>query len=234
MNMETTAIQKYETKGGQLLAEARSIMIVDDTTRELAAEFSTGTRKVIRVIEDEFKPDIEKAHQLHKGLIDRKNRLISPFKEAQGIVDAEIRRDYLEREKVRQAEAEAARMASERERRKQEAELAAQAAQCIEDGDMEEAEALLDSEVVVSPVVPIARIQQTTKSDAGSTTVKKDIEVEVRDKGVVIAAVTAGKLPDTLLDVNLGAAKRYARAAGLTTMPGFAITETAIVAGRVR
>jgi len=33
--------------------------------------------------------------------------------------------------------------------------------------------------------------------------------------------------------VNLGAAKRFAKASNLKSMPGFIITETAIVAGRV-
>jgi hypothetical protein len=58
--------------------------------------------------------------------------------------------------------------------------------------------------------------------------------VELVDKQAVITAVGDGKLPDTILDVNLGVAKRYAKASGLTQMQGFRISETAVVSGRTR
>ena len=232
--METTAIKKYEAQGNQLLAEAQSIMIVDDTTRELAAEFTANCRKAVKAIEAEFKPDIEKAHQLHKDLLARMKRLTLPFVEAQSVVDGEIRRDWLERERERKEAERKAQLEAEAERKRQEAQLAQEAAEAIAQGDMERAEVLADSEVVVQPIQPTPIVGKTTQSNAGSTTVRKDIDVELVDKQAVITAVGDGKLPDTLLDVNLGAAKRYAKASGLTSMPGFRITETAVVLGRTR
>lgn len=232
--MEATAIQKYETRGQQLIKEAQSIMIVDDVTRELASEFSSNARKAVKVIEAEFKPDIEQAHKLHKGLLDRMKRLVQPFKDAQAAVDGEIKRDYLEREAQRRKEEREAQWEAAREQRVQEAALAAEVAARLERGDMEGAEELADVEVVVAPPIPMAPVRQTTQSDFGSTTVRKDILVEVVDKVQVIQAIAAGNLPDALVDVNLGMAKRYVRATGKTAMPGFRITETAVVAGRVR
>lgn len=232
--METTAIKKYEIQGNQLLVEARSIMIVDDVTRELASEFTANCRKAVKTIETEFKPDIEKAHQLHKDLLNRMKRLILPFVEAQSVVDGEIRRDWLERERARQEAERSARMEAGMERRRQEAALAEESARAIAEGNMEKAEVLADMEVVVNPIQPAPDIAKTTQSDAGSTTVRKDIEVKLVDKQDVIIAVFEGRLPDTILDVNMGMAKRYAKAGGLTVMPGFRITETAIVSGRVK
>lgn len=232
--METTTIQRYEQQGDQLVKQAKAIMIVDDTTREIAAEFSASARRVVKVIEEEFKPDIEKAHQLHKGLLDRCKRLTLPFKEAQTIVDGEIRRDYLERERVRMEEERRAREKAEAERKVMEAAKAREVESMIGRGDIDGAEQLNDAAVIVNPVIPVAPVQKTTASAAGSITARRDIEVEMVDKGQVIAAVMDGKLPDLVLDVNVGAAKRYAKASGLTSMPGFTIRETAVVSGRVR
>ncbi len=107
-----------------------------------------------------------------------------------------------------------------------------EAERLIEEGDMEGAEALLDAEVVVTPTVPVAKVDKTTRSAAGAVTARTDIRVEVVDKRAVITAVFDGKLPDIILDVNVGAAKRYAKAGGLKAMQGFSITETAVISGR--
>jgi hypothetical protein len=232
--MESKAIQKYEAQGTELIEQAKSIMIVDDITRELATEFSSNTRKVIKNIEAEFKPDIDKAHQLHKGLLDRMKRLILPFNEAQQIVDGEIRRDYMERERIRREQEREAMIKAEAERKRQEEEQRIQAEQLIADGDLEEAEALLDAEIITVPIMPTPKVDKTSQSGAGSITARTDIIVELVDKMAVLTAVFDGKLPDTLVEVNVGAAKRYAKASGLKSMPGFRITETAVISGRTR
>lgn len=231
--METKAIQKYEVQGVELLEHAKSIIIVDDTTRELAVEFTSNARKAVRAIEEEFRPDIDTAHQLHRDLLARLKKLILPFTEARVTVDKEIGRDYMERERVQREEERKAQVKADAERKRQEDALAKQAEEAIKEGDMEEAEALLDSEVITAPIVPVAKVEQTAKSDAGSTTVRKDIKVELVAKDLVIAAVHSDILPMTFLNVDMGVVKRFAKASGLTDMPGFRITEIAIVAGRV-
>ena len=66
--MDNKAIQKYEETGSDLLATAESMMIVDETTREMAVEFTTKVRAAVRAIEAEFKPDIAKAHEMTRLL----------------------------------------------------------------------------------------------------------------------------------------------------------------------
>jgi len=232
--METEAMQKYEADGSQLLTHAKSIIIVDATTRELAVEFTNKARKAIKVIEVEFKPDIEKAHTLHKDLLARLKKLVNPFQLARHIVDGEISRDYMEQEKIRREEERKAQAKADAERRAQEAQLAKEAEELIDAGELDEAQTLLESEVVVNPGIPVPAIQKTTKTGMGSATVKKDIRVELACKLDVIKAVFHEKLPSTLLTVDLGAAKRYAKASGVKAMPGFTITETAVVSGRTR
>ncbi len=232
--METKAIQKYEQQSLVLLDDARSIMIVDEVTRELATEFRSNVRKTVKAIEAELRPDIDAAHTLHKNLLSRLQKLTAPFKEAQSIVDKEIGRDLLERDRIRQEEERKVRIEAGAERKRQEAVLAVEVAERIEEGDMEAAEVLSDVQVVVEPSIPVPETQKTVMSEAGSTTVRRDIKVELVDKLLVIEAVAAQKLPIILLDVNMGAAKRYAKAGELTTMPGFAITDDVVVSGRTR
>jgi len=232
--MDDKVIQRFETQGEQLIVNARAVQIIDEATREDAANFSANTRKAIKAIKEEFRPDIDTANRLHKDLLSRMKRLTKPFEDAKGIVDSKIQQDFLERERKRKAEEREAWLRDEAERKRQEESRLADVEDAIERGDMEEAETILDSEVVVAAPVPVAKVEQTTRSSAGSITMRKDIRVELVDKNVVITAVGDGKLPSSLLTVDMGAAKRYAKAAGLTTMPGFTITETAIVSGRTR
>jgi len=232
--METKAIQEYEARGNEVIVQAESICIVDAVTRELATEFTMKARQAVKTIEKEFRPDIENAHQLHKDLLARLKKLVAPFKEAQSIVDKEISRDYMERERIKREEERKAQEKADAERREQEKQLAEEAQELIEAGKMDEAEELVDSEVIVHPDVPVASVKQTVDTEAGSATVKKDIKVELVSARTVIMAIISNELPITLINVDLGAAKRYAKVGGLSAMSGFKITETAIVSGRTR
>ena len=232
--MKDTSIAAYETQGLDILTHAESIMIVDDTTRELAAEFTTKARQAIKAIKAEFKDDIQSAHELHKSLLSRQKKLVEPFELAHITVDKEIRRDYLEQEGIQRRAKHEEQVRVDAERRKQEVALAEEAERLIDEGRMEAAEEIVDTEVVVAPVLPVPEVRKTMQSSAGSTTVKKDIRVEVVDKVAVIEAVAKRELPVTLLTVDVGAAKRFAKVSGLMEMAGFRITEDAIVSGRVR
>jgi len=231
--MQTTAIKQYEEQGKQLLKQARAILIVDDTTRGIAADFTANARRVVKVIEEEFRPDIDKAHQLHKNLLARLKKLTEPFKQAQSIVDNEIKRDYLEREHARQEEERKQREKEEHEKKLQEEALRKEAEDKIRSGDIESAEELLNSEIVIARK-PIEYVDKTVRSDGGSITARKDIDVELVSKQDVIMAVYEGKLPDKFLDVNMMAAKQYIKFNDLKVLAGFRITETAIISGRTR
>jgi len=232
--METEAIQAYESKGIKLLDSAKDIVIINQSTREYAVEFTAGARRAIKAIEDEFRPDIDKAHTLHKDLLARLKKLTSPFKEAKAIVDAEISRDYMEQEQMRREKERQARVKADAERKRQEDALTKQAEEAIKEGDVETAEALVDSKVITAPIVPVAKVEQTIRTTAGQATVRKDIKVELVNKKAVIEAVANGAFPSTFLTVDMGVVKRYAKTAGLTFMQGFHITETAIVSGRAK
>jgi len=233
--MNSNVIQKFEQRGTTLITKADAITITDDDSRAFATEFSVGVRRAIRDIEGEFKPDIDQAHKLHKSLLARLNSLCAPFKDAKVIVDGEIKRDYLERARIQQEEERRAEVAAAAERKRQEDEQRAEAEEAIEEGDLETAEAILDSDVVVAPAIPVAQVNRTTHTISGAALVKSSIKVEIISPIAVIKQVAQGKLPLPLIKFDLGALKRYVKANGLedTTIPGVRITKDAIVSGRL-
>ena len=230
--MKEESIVLHEQEGSKLLVAANDIQIVDEITRTSAAEFLLNAKGAIRVIEDEFKPDIKVANDLHKSLLARMKKLVAPFKQAQGVVETEVRRDYGEQLKLQRAEEARIRKeqaeADHLEQEKRDAEIN----DAVEAGNIEEAEEIAIASV--EAVVPIQRPQvaKTVKSVTGSITMRKDVLIEVVDKELVIDAVAAGVLPSIILDVNLGAAKKYVKSIQATELVGFEISEFNTVAGR--
>jgi len=64
--------------------------------------------------------------------------------------------------------------------------------------------------------------------------IDRDIKVELINKDKVLGAIFDKKLPPELVDVNLMMVKLYAKFHRLISMPGFKITEVAIVSGRAQ
>ena len=185
----TKSIELYESQGTDLLDYAESIVIVDETTRELAVEFTAKARKAIKAIKAELSPDITHAHQLHKDLLTRQKKLVEPYELARITVDKEISRDYMEQEQIRRKAAWEEQKRVDAELKKQEEALATEAERLIDEGRMEDAEEVVDAEVVVAPVLPTPAVQKTTQAASGSATVRKDIKVEVVDKMTVNSSV---------------------------------------------
>lgn len=230
--MKTEVLQKWEAEGASLIDSARSLTITDQISREKAAEFTINARRVVKIIEDEFKPDIKSANDLHKSLLSRMNNLTLRYKEAKGIVDKKISDDYFEQEKIRRENERIAQEKADAERKAQEEALAKAAEEAIEAEDFDKAEEIMDTVVpeIVAPVAP--EVQQSTRSTLGTATVRKDIKVELVDLKAALGGIIRGDFPETFVTVDLGAVKKYAKVCNLKSIPGFRITEVGVVSGR--
>lgn len=162
-----------EQEGAQIVAQAQALVVHDHEGFAAAAAFR---RDVIapmkRKIADTFRPRIEQAHALHKGLLADERRFLTPWEEADRLINgrlvdyekeaARVRREAeaaaaRERERLARVAQEAAaaeqrRLQAEADERAQAAALAAEAA-----GDTELAERIISAPVVVSapPPVPV-------------------------------------------------------------------------------
>lgn len=131
--MNANNIEIYEKKGKSL-----------KETREQAAVFVIEIRRIIKAIEDELRPDIKKAHELHVDLLSRLKRFKSPFFNAQKIVDAEISHDYLEQESIRKEEENRLRKEAEEAEKLRQAELEKEAIALADDRNVDEAVSIME------------------------------------------------------------------------------------------
>ncbi|MDD4984382.1 MAG: hypothetical protein PHQ43_01135 [Dehalococcoidales bacterium] len=230
--MKETMVQKYEKQGNEIIEQAKALRITDDESREQASEFAIATRTAVKLIEEEFRPDIQHAHELHKSLLDRCKRLQQPFNQAKRIVDGAIAADWQARELEKKKKERDAEIAAESERKRQEEELKREVDEAIESGDVELVESLLESEVVVAPTEVVKEVDKSVRSSVGTTTVRYDIAVTVQDKVTLLKAIVEDKVPDTLVDVNMGMAKKYAKASGKRYIPGLVVKDVPVVSGR--
>lgn len=220
MGDETATVKAYEHKAAAIVESAKSIKIVDDQSRQLASKFVVETRAIRKEIEDRRKEITGPLNQSLKKINSMFKDLDQRFSEAQGIVDGEIKRDWLEFEGARLAAEELHRAEAER--------MAAETGGFV-------------------PNMVLPETEKTITTDSGSTTIRKDKKITLVDKAKAINAMASftckcpkcgeeiysgPTMPHLLVDVNLAAVKRYVKATGLDKLPGFLIEDDAIVSGR--
>ena len=235
ITMDIAKIEHYETDGRDIARQAASCQIVDAETRAGAIALSTECARRVKIVEEEFAADKQRAYDLWKSICARITKLIDPYKTAKAIVDGEIARDWQVQERLRrEAEARARAEAAEAEKREKER-LEKEAAAKLAEGKYEEAEAALEeSDRVFVPVVAApAEAPKTQRSAGGSVTVVTDIAVEVVSPMALIRAIAAGKLPAHLVSVQMGELKKYAKVTGAKELPGVRITTVARTSTRV-
>jgi len=225
MKESKSGLEVYESGGQEIITQAQGLKIMDDESRAEASIFTSTVRQALKIIDDTLRPDIQSAHELHKSLLDKLKCLQSPYKTAQGIVDGEIKRDFMERERIRreeerrvaEAEAEKARLEEEANRKIEDRDI---------DGGLDTFEAA--EKVYVPPAPP--PVQKTV----GSATIRMDIRVECTNLLLVARLVGNGALPVDFISVNTAVVKKWMKANGKKSLPGFKVTEVPVVTGRAR
>jgi len=241
--MESQEIQKFESQGLSLVNQAKSLRIIDQETREDAAEFRANVNQKLKQIETYFKvsdPDTPgsgtktKAYDTWKTICNQETALTKKLEEAKKIVDVEIGRDYQEQKRIREeAERKAQAEAAEQERKIRER-LEIQAMKQMEKGNFEKAEETLQqAEQVFVPVIsPEIEAQKTVRTDGATVSMIEDIEVEVVDLGLFLTEIVNRKYPEHLVEVKLNELKKFIKATRPEKVPGIKITNTARVSSR--
>jgi hypothetical protein len=159
-----------ERTGQDLIADANARTIAN------AEDFTAAARWLQDVciplkkkVQDTFRPRIQQAHALHKGLLEDEKKFLGPIERAELLVRAKLtgyeneqRRKQREAEDARQRQqqeleaAERLRVLQENERKRKEAEdrQLAQAVDAEKRGDVETAQRLIEAPVEVPVVAP--------------------------------------------------------------------------------
>lgn len=235
ITMDIAKIEHYETDGRDIARQAASCQIVDAETRAGAIALSTECARRVKIVEEEFAADKQRAYDLWKSICARITKLVEPYKTAKSIVDGEIARDWQVQEKLRrEAEARERARAAEEERLAKE-KLAREAERAMDEGRLEEAEvAIEEMDRTYTPFVPpVSEAPKTQRSAGGSVTVVTDISIEVVNPMALIKAIAEGKLPAHFVTFATGEIKKYAKATGAKELPGCRINQIARTSTRV-
>lgn len=141
---------RIEHEASVAVQTAQEIVVKDDKSYTKTAAWVKDLKKIRKLIDETFDPHTKTAHGLWKGLIAEKKKHSEPLDEAEGIVKKKLSAYTAAQEKIRRAEEQRLR---EEARKKAEEEQLAAAQAAEEAGDVEEAERLLEEEVVPEPVI---------------------------------------------------------------------------------
>lgn len=220
-----------DQQGLQIATEATALVVKDQPSFEAAVAWLRDTVAPLKAkIADTFRPRIQQAHELHKGLLADERRFLGPVLDAERLVRGrcatyeqavEDQRKAAEaaarREQERLEAEERARVAAEQKRLQAEAEerRLAEAAKAEEAGDKATAERLISAPVVVPAVAPrpvFVPPPSIAAPKAEGYSSRDAWSAEVTNLMALVKAVAAGKAPLSYLKADEVALNGVARA----------------------
>lgn len=194
-----------------------------------AAEVVKSLKSAMKQIEDDIDPLIAKAHASHKALTAKKAEVLKPYKEADAFVRMRMSGYLQDQERIRREEQRKAELAAQEVARKEQERLLEKAAKADAQGKTDKAEALMEQAeaVYAEPIVISPTVEKTVQLNGGSVTAKKDIDVLVTDIVALCAAIGAGKIPSSVIQVAEGKLKSWCKLQGCTgSFNGLLVTST--------
>ncbi|MFA5706859.1 MAG: hypothetical protein WDA41_10930 [Candidatus Neomarinimicrobiota bacterium] len=187
------------------------------TIREKIGQYDLEQKRLAEIAE---RKRIEEARRIHEEqlaeaqtMIDSLISTAADVDETIELINMELKRDDL----------------TDIERQKLESQLNIELARRDDNqAAVEEAQARAEAPVFVVPDTPRA---EPTKVKGAST--RYEYVPEVVNKTTLLRAIAAGKVPETVIDINMGQLKRYVNMVK-QAVPGVVCTEKAVVSGRAR
>lgn len=182
--------QEMESKALALPDQAKMIMVVDNDSMERANTFKLDIKAMIKEVDEWFKPLADKAFQAHRAITGKWNEVKAPLKQADDHVTAQVKKYLAE---VRRKEMEEAERLREIARKEAEAEQLRAALEAEANGNVEEAEEILESEPVYVAPVPVFN---TPKVDG--RLYRTQLKVKVKDRWQFLEYVDSNVLLECL------------------------------------
>jgi hypothetical protein len=206
----------------EIVAEARTIRIVDSPTYERAGGMLRSIKQALAQIAAKCRPVVDAAHKAHKEAVRQQKEAEAPWLDAERIIKTGMG-DYLAEE--------------ERKRQALEAELRAKAAREAEEAQIREAIALeaagapeAADAVLDLPPEPVAVFVAPSVPKIAGQSVSERWHAEVVDLLALVKAVAEGRAAITFLEPNMPALNKQAQSLKRAmNLPGVkAVPETTI------
>lgn len=217
--MKTETVEKQSLELVKVSQKYLEVKTEDEA--KLASEFvNTKLKPMEKEIKEAFDPIVADALKAHRTACAKRSQYLDPVTKAISMIrnavgkfaNAEAERRRKEREK------EEAKVLAKQERLQERAEAARA------EGKEEKAEQL-ELKAQSQVVIP----KEADKPKVQGTSMKSVWDVGVTDKVELIKAVSEGKVPDTVLDINLSALRKYVSATeGKMPIPGIVFRKTLV------
>lgn len=168
-------IQEVDAKALSVIEEANLVNIVDSKAYLQAGGLWSDIRDMKKQVDLTFKPIITKLHQAHKEAIAQRAKIFNPLEKAGKTVKYAMEKYDFDQEEIRKKEEKRLR---EIARKEEEERQLAEALEAEQNGEKEEAEAILEEPAYVPPVV----IQKTTPKLKGGPVYRTVWKFRILDK----------------------------------------------------
>lgn len=181
---------------------ARAVVVKTSSDYEAAGGRLQLIKGLMAKIASTFDPHIKRAHEAHKALLREKADAEAPLAAAERVYKGAMLTFQQDQEAERRRLEAIAQEAARKERER----LETLAAKADDKGKTERADALRNQAAAVP--TPVVRVETPKVSGISTRTVWR---AEVTDKRKLIAAVAAGTVPQSALDVNMAFLNQQAR-----------------------
>lgn len=158
------ALEKFRARAPLIIQDARALSVSSPESKQAAALMRQDIRAAMDLLEALKRPEINRAHQMHKQALAELNSLLSPWRTADEILKKA--QDDFEREK-RRKEQEEARLIQEEMRRAREEYLRKQMKEAEAQGNVEQILEVVERQEAPLPIIPV--IHTPVKVEGGST-----------------------------------------------------------------
>lgn len=158
------ALEKFKARAPLIISDARAISVSSPETKQAAALMRQDIRAAMDLLEALKRPEINRAHQMHKQALQELNALLAPWKTADEILKSS--QDSYELQ-LRKERAEAARKIEEEMRRAREEALRKQMEEAEKAEDAAQILEVVERQAAPLPTIPV--IHTPVKVEGGST-----------------------------------------------------------------
>jgi hypothetical protein len=221
-----SAVERLRPERDDLVSRVRAIEVIDTDSYQLAGGMLKGIKALRKRIAESCDPVIEKAHETHKAACKQKRDHEAPLIEAERLLKERI--GAYDEKIDRDRRLEDARLAAEARAVEETARLA-EAVALEAAGEHGEAERVL-SEPMIQTAPPVAAIEKPKVAGISSSVVYR---AEFTDLPALVRAIASGNAPIALIQPNQSAANQMARALkGEMHFPGIRIVKDRTVSSR--
>ena len=210
----TPEIEEIDRQALTIPNQARLVRVVDNGTMQLADNTVNAINDFIKKVDEHYKPMADAAFKTHRSITARWKEVKQPLEDAKAHLVNQVKAYQRKVEEERQAEE---RRLAEIARKEAEERRLAEALEAEKEGNVEEAQAILEEEIYVPP--PVVKVEAPKVDNRKYRTIPR---CRCIDKMKLIRFVAQNPALADLLDYNSSVGNNKAKSMGkeINNIPG--------------